>query len=151
MHTWSPCPDRKNSSTQKMDWKSRLNSHRTAEPGVPPSVTWSNRLVTTAQPAPAGRMPTQVQVIKCLDKFCRYNLVRLWKGLVKKGSYSNTSRALLQTMTKAWSTTRHVCHQGAFFINKNPCYNATLNYTSVVQPRELELVFTDKNQPRVLW
>ncbi len=28
-----------------------MSSHRTAEPGVPPSATWSTRLVVPAQPA----------------------------------------------------------------------------------------------------
>ncbi len=52
--TWIRSPDRESSATQdgeRAGWKCLVSSHRTAEPGVLPSETWSTRLVMPVQPA----------------------------------------------------------------------------------------------------
>ncbi len=58
--SWRPAEDRGNhdcepSAThdgERAVWKCLVNSHRTIEPAVPPSETWSMHLVMPAQPAP---------------------------------------------------------------------------------------------------
>ncbi len=69
-----------------------MSSHRTVEPGVPPSETWSTQLVMPVQPALGGEYNFYRYGRECFDsKCCRLNIMKLYLPVEMKTSVGHVT------------------------------------------------------------